>query len=103
MFVPQNDLERLISSRRTSKPSWFNDQEPDHAAVRNAIDVARKAPNHHRTEPARQRRTPTKLFAGLNADDVNDSSVNPHQGWNVSSQGGEWLAQEAGVEVDRIN
>ena len=53
MFVPQNDLERLISSRRTSKPSWFNDQEPDHAAVRNAIDVARKAPNHHRTEPAR--------------------------------------------------
>lgn len=53
MFVPQNDLERLISSRRTSKPSWFNGQEPDHAAVRNAIDVARKAPNHHRTEPAR--------------------------------------------------
>ena len=53
MFVPQNDLERLISSRRTSKPSWFNDQEPDHAAVRNAIDIARKAPNHHRTEPAR--------------------------------------------------
>ena len=53
MLVPQEDLERLISSRRTSKPSWFNDQEPDHAAVRNAIDVARKAPNHHRTEPAR--------------------------------------------------
>lgn len=53
MFIPQNDLEQLISSRRTSKPSWFTDQEPDHTAVRNAIDVARKAPNHHRTEPAR--------------------------------------------------
>ena len=45
MLVPHEDLERLISSRRTSKPSWFNDQEPDHATVRNAIDVARKAPN----------------------------------------------------------
>jgi nitroreductase len=53
MIVSQQDLERLISSRRTSKPSWFNDQEPDHADVRHAIDVARKAPNHHRTEPAR--------------------------------------------------
>jgi nitroreductase len=53
MFVPQNDLERLIADRRTSKPSWFNQQEPDHAAVRHAIDIARKAPNHHRTEPAR--------------------------------------------------
>jgi len=53
MIVSQQDLERLISSRRTSKPSWFNDQEPDHADVRHAIDIARKAPNHHRTEPAR--------------------------------------------------
>ena len=53
MSMPQEDLERLISSRRTSKPAWFNDQEPDHSAVRHAIDVARKAPNHHRTEPAR--------------------------------------------------
>ncbi len=53
MSIPQEDLERLISNRRTSKPAWFNDQEPDHCAVRHAIDVARKAPNHHRTEPAR--------------------------------------------------
>ena len=51
--LPQEELERLIIERRTSKPSWFDEREPDHAAVRRAIDVARQAPNHHRTEPAR--------------------------------------------------
>ena len=53
MIVVHEDLERLISERRTSKPAWFEDQEPDHSAVRRAIEVARRAPNHHRTEPAR--------------------------------------------------
>ena len=53
MIVAHEDLERLISERRTSKPAWFEDQEPDHSAVRRAIEVARRAPNHHRTEPAR--------------------------------------------------
>ena len=53
MFIPQADLERLITERRTSKPAWFDGNEPDHATVRRVIDVARKAPNHHRTEPAR--------------------------------------------------
>ena len=53
MRVPHEDLERLIAERRTSNPAWFDGIEPDHAAVRHAIDVARKAPNHHRTEPAR--------------------------------------------------
>jgi nitroreductase len=79
MHVPQNDLELLISGRRTSKPSCFNDKEPDHLAVRNAIDVARKAPNHHRTEPARfylldksRIRKVGRLFGEIVAGDSSD-------------------------------
>ena len=53
MHIPQEDLEHLITERRTYKPAWFDGSEPDYATVRHAIDVARKAPNHHRTEPAR--------------------------------------------------
>ena len=53
MIVPHKDLERLISERRTSKPIWFQGSNPDHLVVRRAIEIARRAPNHHRTEPAR--------------------------------------------------
>lgn len=45
-------LEELISTRRTSKPSSFDGREPERSLLRHCIDVARKAPNHHRTEPA---------------------------------------------------
>ncbi len=51
-IVPQQDLESLIATRRTSKPATFEGPEPDRSIVRDCIEVARKAPNHHRTEPA---------------------------------------------------
>ncbi len=50
--VPSDALELLISTRRTSKPADFDGRKPDRSLVRRCIDVARKAPNHHRTEPA---------------------------------------------------
>jgi nitroreductase len=52
-IVSPNELDLLISTRRTSKPSDFDGRSPDREIVRACIDVARKAPNHHRTEPAR--------------------------------------------------
>ncbi|MFP6901589.1 MAG: nitroreductase family protein [Opitutales bacterium] len=51
-IVHPEALERLISTRRTSKPSNFDGREPGRDLLRRCIDVARKAPNHHRTEPA---------------------------------------------------
>ncbi|MFP6854874.1 MAG: nitroreductase family protein [Opitutales bacterium] len=52
-IVSPNELDLLISTRRTSKPSEFDGRSPDREIVRACVDVARKAPNHHRTEPAR--------------------------------------------------
>ena len=45
-------LTSIIRSRRTVKPSFY-EGAPDPAQVRELIDSARHAPNHHRTEPAR--------------------------------------------------
>jgi len=42
-----------ILHRRTIAPKNFNDEVPDHDLVVKAIDIARNAPNHHRTEPCR--------------------------------------------------
>jgi nitroreductase len=42
-----------IRHRRTIAPKNFNEEVPDHDFVVKAIDIARNAPNHHRTEPCR--------------------------------------------------
>ena len=46
-------LAELIRYRRTVAPKHYDDVPPDHAAVAECIDIARNAPNHHRTEPCR--------------------------------------------------
>jgi len=46
-------IKELILQRKTSKPANFSDRIPDPALIRKLIEVARHAPNHHRTEPAR--------------------------------------------------
>ncbi len=43
------DIKTLISARRTI--NFFKAEKVDSALVRNAIDAARWAPNHHLTEP----------------------------------------------------
>ena len=63
-FVPPDDLERLIAMRRTAKPPNFDGRELDRGLVRRCIDVARRAPNHHRTEPA--------YFYLLNRDQISE-------------------------------
>lgn len=47
------ELKELILKRRTSKPVNFSAQKPNPALIRELIETARHAPNHHRTEPAR--------------------------------------------------
>ena len=46
-------IKKLILQRKTSKPGNFSDRIPDSALIRELIEVARHAPNHQRTEPAR--------------------------------------------------
>jgi len=46
-------IKELILRRKTSKPANFSDRIPDPALIRELIEIARHAPNHHRTEPAR--------------------------------------------------
>ena len=46
-------LSDLIKSRRTRKPVFFNPQPPSPILIKELIECARYAPNHHRTEPAR--------------------------------------------------
>ena len=50
-MVSSEGLERLIASRRTVKPADFDGRKPDRELVRHCLEVARMAPNHHRTEP----------------------------------------------------
>ena len=45
-------LVELIKKRRTRKPIYF-DAKVSSETIEYLIDVARNAPNHHRTEPAR--------------------------------------------------
>ena len=45
-------LAELIKRRRTRKPDSFHDRVPS-STITELIDLARHAPNHHRTEPAR--------------------------------------------------
>lgn len=46
-------IKEIILRRKTSKPANFSDRIPDPALIRELIEIARHAPNHHRTEPAR--------------------------------------------------
>jgi len=51
--LSQHQLAELIRFRRTIAPKKFTEEAPDHDAVIEAIEIARNAPNHHRTEPCR--------------------------------------------------
>ena len=46
-------LAEIIKKRRTRKPVLFSQKPPSKELIKSLIDVARHAPNHHRTEPAR--------------------------------------------------
>ncbi len=50
--APLDWLERLIIQRRTQKPANFSGA-PQPGEIRKMVEIARHAPNHHRTEPAR--------------------------------------------------
>ena len=49
--TPKEWLVELIKKRRTRKPIYFDGKVPSER-IEHLIDVARNAPNHHRTEPA---------------------------------------------------
>jgi nitroreductase len=51
--IPQPDLADLVRHRRTVAPKQFSTAVPDHSQVARCVDIARNAPNHHRTEPCR--------------------------------------------------
>jgi len=46
-------LSEIIQRRRTRKPAQFSPDPPSTDLIIKLIDIARHAPNHHRTEPAR--------------------------------------------------
>ena len=46
-------LSEIIQRRRTRKPAQFSPDPPSTNLITKLIDIARHAPNHHRTEPAR--------------------------------------------------
>lgn len=46
-------LAEIIQRRRTRKPVQFSKVPPSRDLMKSLIDIARHAPNHHRTEPAR--------------------------------------------------
>ena len=46
-------LAEIIQRRRTRKPVQFSKAPPSRDLMKTLIDIARHAPNHHRTEPAR--------------------------------------------------
>ena len=77
-----SEIRELILRRRTSKPANFSDRIPDPALVRELIEIARHAPNHHRTEPARfylldheRIEKVGQLFGEIVAGDGSDSSL----------------------------
>ena len=73
-------LAKLIRKRRTQKPSHFKATPPGSSLISDLIDIARHAPNHHRTQPARfyllnkERITKVgKLFGEIVAGDRSNS------------------------------
>ena len=76
----RNFLAKLIRKRRTLKPSHFKSTPPGSSLISDLIDIARHAPNHHRTQPARfyllnkERITKVgKLFGEIVAGDGSNS------------------------------
>ena len=76
----RNFLAKLIRKRRTQKPSLFKATPPGSSLISDLIDIARHAPNHHRTQPARfyllnkERITKVgKLFGEIVAGDRSNS------------------------------
>ena len=76
----RNFLAKLIRKRRTQKPSLFKATPPGSSLISDLIDIARHAPNHHRTQPARfyllnkERITKVgKLFGEIVAGDGSNS------------------------------
>jgi nitroreductase len=77
-----DELQKIIRRRRTSKPITFSAEVPDPGLVRELIEVARHAPNHHKTEPARfyllgreKIGQVGKLFGAVAAGDGSDPSL----------------------------
>lgn len=52
-MLEQSALEHLIQTRRTPNPALFLAKPIEIELLKRAIDIARYAPNHKRTEPAR--------------------------------------------------
>ena len=50
--MDQEALSEIIKRRRTKKPAFFHSAVPGSTIIK-LIDLARHAPNHHRTEPTR--------------------------------------------------
>ena len=76
----RNFLAKIIRKRRTQKPSHFKATPPGSSLISDLIDIARHAPNHHRTQPARfyllnkERITKVgKLFGEIVAGDGSNS------------------------------
>ena len=77
-----DELQKIIRRRRTSKPVTFSGEVPDPGLVRELIEIARYAPNHHKTEPARfyllgreKIGQVGKLFGAVAAGDGSDPSL----------------------------
>ena len=77
-----SDLTDAILGRRTSKPALYSSQIPDPQIIRESIELARHAPNHHRTEPARfylldsvRIKKIGKLFGEIVAGDQSDPAL----------------------------
>jgi len=77
-----SQLRKSILERRTSKPATFSKDPPDPQLVRQLIEIARNAPNHHRTEPARfylldeeKINNIGQLYGELVAGDCSDSQL----------------------------
>ncbi|MEJ6620672.1 MAG: nitroreductase [Opitutae bacterium] len=88
-----SDLIKSIIERRTSKPNTFFNKSPDPGIIRQSIEIARNAPNHHRTEPARfylldSKRIETvgQLFGEIVAGDRTD----PHLVERGKKKASEW-------------
>ena len=92
-MVAAEALERLITTRRTIKPSEFDGRQPDRQLIRQCIEVARKAPNHHRTEPARfyllDHRQISEI-AKVNAERVEGNSPTPDLVKRAARKQKEW-------------
>ena len=84
-------LIRLLRERRTAGPLRYDpDRKPDHATILNAIESARWAPNHKRTEPWRFYVLGDSQIAGLaevNAERMRLAGAKPE---SIGAKHEEW-------------